>query len=72
MAEEIELLAPPTVGDAASRLVDAIGDLSGFDETNPEQAADMREAARYGEVSSQYTLWRNRFIAAAKVDLGTN
>ena len=72
MADEIELLAPPDVGYAADMLVDAIRDLTGFDETNPTQLAEVQDVVSYGRISSQYTLWRNRFVAAAKADLGTD
>jgi hypothetical protein len=72
LADEIELLAPNEVGDAAGLLVFAIGILEGFDEADPAQARAMREMAPYREASAEYTLRRNLFVKAAKADLGTD
>jgi hypothetical protein len=73
LAAEVRLLAPEPVSDPATRMVDAVGSLIGF--VYLSNHADVRAAVerkpQFDEATARYVAERDRFVRAAKSDLGT-
>lgn len=72
LADEIDLLAPESVGAAATRMVIAVIALSGYAYVASRDLRHMLDpVVPINEVLAGYTGERNRFVSAAKADLGT-
>lgn len=72
LADEIDLLAPAAVGGAATRLLIAVIGLGQYAYDADRDLRHMIEPlVPFNEVMAGYTVERNRFLAAAKIDLGT-
>lgn len=72
LADEIDLLAPEPVGGAATRLLVAVLALGSYAYDADRDLRHMVEPlVSFNEVMAGYTAERNRFLAAAKSDLGT-
>ena len=72
LADEIDLLAPEAVGGAATRLLVAVVALGRYAYDTDRDLRHMIEPlVSFNEAMAGYTVERNRFLAAAKTDLGT-
>lgn len=72
LADEIDLLAPESVGGAATRMLVAVIALGMYAYDADRDLRHMIEPlAPFNEAMAGYTVERNRFLAAAKTDLGT-
>ena len=72
LADEIELLAPAPVGAAATRLLVAVVAIGRYAYDADRDLRHMIEPlVAFNEALAGYTVERNRFLVAAKTDLGT-
>lgn len=70
LVQEIELIGPEPVAEAAIRFGTAFRSVVAWSDLEPGDGPAMRAVADYNDLSQEYTRRRNEFLNAARVDLG--